>query len=154
MMPSWQSAASWPKSLRVISKIKFGDARGIWVQLSCRDFNAAALWPYFMFPFLPTEGFLCFPQSLSLREVHAVCRRRVVLSRSSAVLLLPPAFPHTTPLLVGQLSAAGDTGKNRALQLHTGSDHYKWTKADRGGSRGRECGKNRKSKMLQNAANN
>lgn len=85
---------------------------------------------------------VCFftsSQSLSPQEVHAVCWRRVVLSRSSAVLLLPPAFPHTTPPLVGQLSAAGDTGKKKielcscmlAKAIRNGQ---KLTEAARGGA--------------------
>lgn len=63
--------------------------------------------------------FVLFLKSHSPQEIHAVCLRKLVLSHSSAVLL-PPAFPHTTLPLLGQLNAAGDAGKNRAAQLHTG----------------------------------
>lgn len=148
MMPSWRGAASHPKSLWVASKIKSRRRRRRrwrrrtevhWCLLLSGLVSCLLFFSDSRFFSLCVCVFFFFTssQSLSPQEVHAVCWRRVVLSRSSAVLLLPPAFPHTTPPLVGQLSAAGDTGKKIELCSCTLAkairNGQKLTEAARGG---------------------
>lgn len=161
MMPSWQSTASCSKSLRVASKISLETLQALKPDLLLSAANAAALWPYLMFPFLLTEGFSVFlPLSVSPQEVHAVCQRRVVLSLSSAVLLLPPAFPLTNPSNSGSAVCCWrykhKKKKKKKTELYSctlAKTIINGQKAEKG-RRGRECGKIRKSKMLLNAANN
>lgn len=69
MMLFWQSNAPTTKSLRVISKIKLGNTQGARTQLLFKGLplstaNSAALWPYFMYAFLQTEGFSAFSSKL------------------------------------------------------------------------------------------
>lgn len=140
----------------VTLKTELGYAQGI--QLSSRGLllsaaNAAALWPYFMSPFLHTEGFFCIiPQKpLSTgnprRLSEEACFKPQLCSPSASGL-----SPHN-PSITG---SAKCSWRRRQKSSCTAAHWLKPLQPDKSWQQeeGSECGKNRKSKMMRNAANN
>lgn len=115
--------------------------------------NAAALWPFFMFPFLLSEGFFSFSSKL-LSPGGPRCLSEAGCFKPQHCSPSASGLSSHNPSISGSAECCWRRAKKKNIEIYSCTLAEAIINGQKLVEGGGECGKNRKSKMLQNAANN